>query len=109
MVLAPIMPVLANPVAYCNWTNNDPEAVVQECTAQLSARTPEPWMFQLRPRVQDARTARRGVPRLLKAIELNPTLRQRIQTVEMFGSSAMMRPERLRIFGPRSNSIQAMR
>ena len=30
-------------------------------------------------------------------------------TAEMSSSSAMMRPERLRIFGPRSHSIQAMR
>ena len=45
MVLATIMPVLASPVAYCNWTNNDPAAVVQGCTAQLRAQTPEPWMY----------------------------------------------------------------
>ena len=67
MVLATIMTVLASPVAYCNWTNNDPAAVVQECTAQLLAQTPEPWMYFNRGlALQDARTARRGVPRLFE-------------------------------------------
>ena len=74
MLLATIMPVLASPVAYCNWTNNDPAAVVQECTAQLRAQTPEPWMyfnrglaFKMLGQLEEAYLD------YSKAIELNPT------------------------------------
>jgi Flp pilus assembly protein TadD len=74
MVLAAILPSLASPIAYCNWTNNDPAAVVQGCTAQLRAEIPEPWMyfnrglaFKMLGQLEEAHLD------YSKAIELNPT------------------------------------
>ena len=109
MVLATIMTVLASPVAYCNWTNNDPAAVVQECTAQLLAQTPEPWMyfnrglaFKMLGQLEEAYLD------YSKAIALNPTFAAAFTNRGNVGLSAMTRPEQLRI-GPPSHLTQAMR
>jgi tetratricopeptide (TPR) repeat protein len=74
VVLATIMPALARPAAYCNWTINDPKAVVQECTKQLHLRSPESWMYFNRGlALKMLGQLEKAHLDYSKAIELNPT------------------------------------